>query len=98
VINNVETLSAIPSIVGRGGAWFAALGTDKAPGTKVFGLSGPIARPGVVEARNGVTLRALLEGIGGGLASGRPLLGAVVSPRGPGAWWPCRRARRSWRS
>ena len=41
VINNVETLSAIPSIVGRGAAWFAGLGTPKSPGTKVFGLSGP---------------------------------------------------------
>jgi NADH:ubiquinone oxidoreductase subunit F (NADH-binding) len=78
VINNVETLSAIPSIVGRGAAWFAGLGTDKAPGTKVFGLSGPIARPGVVEVRNGVTLRALLETIGGGLTGGRRFLGALV--------------------
>jgi NADH:ubiquinone oxidoreductase subunit F (NADH-binding)/NADH:ubiquinone oxidoreductase subunit E len=78
VINNVETLSAIPSIVGRGGAWFAALGTGAAPGTKVFGLSGPIARPGVVEVRNGVTLRMLLETIGGGLADGRSVQGAVV--------------------
>jgi NADH:ubiquinone oxidoreductase subunit F (NADH-binding)/NADH:ubiquinone oxidoreductase subunit E len=78
VINNVETLSAIPAIVGRGGAWFAGLGTDKAAGTKIFGLSGPIRRPGVVEVRNGVTLRALLEEIGGGLASGAAFRGAVV--------------------
>ncbi len=78
VINNVETLSAIPSIVARGGAWFARLGTDKAPGTKVFGLSGPIRRPGVVEVRNGVTLETLLEVIGGGLADGRALRAAVV--------------------
>jgi len=78
VINNVETLSAIPSIVARGGRWFAELGTDTAPGTKVFGLSGPIRRPGVVEVRHGVTLLALLETIGGGLASGRALQGAVV--------------------
>src|SRR5204862_7957698 len=48
VINNVETLSAIPTIVGRGGDWFARLGTEKAAGTKIFGLSGPIQRPGVV--------------------------------------------------
>jgi len=78
VINNVETLSAIPSIVGRGGAWFAGLGTAQAPGTKVFGLSGPIARPGVVEVRNGVTLTALLDIIGGGLANGGAFRGAVV--------------------
>ena len=78
VINNVETLSAIPSIVGRGAAWFAGLGTPKSPGTKVFGLSGPIARPGVVEVRSGVTLQALIETIGGGLTGGRAGLGAVV--------------------
>jgi NADH:ubiquinone oxidoreductase subunit F (NADH-binding) len=78
VINNVETLSAIPTIVGRGGAWFARLGTDKAAGTKIFGLSGPIRRPGVVEVGHGVTLRTLLEGIGGGLVTGGAFHGAVV--------------------
>src|SRR5207248_1059983 len=66
VINNVETLAAIPAIVSRGGRWFAGLGTPKAPGPKLFGLSGALARPGVVEVRQGVTLRALLEEIGGG--------------------------------
>jgi NADH:ubiquinone oxidoreductase subunit F (NADH-binding)/NADH:ubiquinone oxidoreductase subunit E len=78
VINNVETLSAIPAIVDRGGAWFARLGTAKAAGTKIFGLSGPIERPGVVEVRNGVTLRSLLEEIGGGLRGGGEFRGAVV--------------------
>jgi NADH:ubiquinone oxidoreductase subunit F (NADH-binding) len=78
VINNVETLAAIPAIVLRGGAWFAGLGTDKAPGTKVFGLSGSLARPGVVETRNGVTLGTLLAEIGGGDPGQRPFLGAVV--------------------
>ena len=78
VINNVETLSTIPAIVERGGAWFARLGTAKAAGTKIFGLSGPIARPGVVEVRHGVTLRALLSEIGGGLAGGGAFRGAVV--------------------
>ena len=78
VINNVETLSAIPSIVERGGAWFARLGTAKAAGTKIFGLSGPIRRPGVVEVRNGVTLRALLDGFGGGIAAGGAFRGALV--------------------
>ncbi|HXJ81293.1 MAG TPA: NAD(P)H-dependent oxidoreductase subunit E [Candidatus Methylomirabilis sp.] len=78
VINNVETLSTIPSIVGAGAASFAAHGTPKAPGTKVFGLSGPISRPGVVEVNNGVTLRMLLEEIGGGIADGRAWQGAVV--------------------
>jgi NADH:ubiquinone oxidoreductase subunit F (NADH-binding) len=78
VINNVETLSAIPAILTGGGPWFASLGTPKAPGTKVFGLSGPIRRPGVIEVRNGVTLRQLLEQIGGGGTEGPSLVGAVV--------------------
>jgi NADH-quinone oxidoreductase subunit F len=78
VINNVETLATVPAIVRRGGAWFASLGTAAAPGTKVFGLSGALRRPGVVEVRNGVTLRTLLETIGGGAADDRPLQGALV--------------------
>ncbi len=78
VINNVETLAAVPAIVTRGGAWFAGLGTAQAAGTKVFGLSGPLRRAGVVEVRNGVTLRVLLEAIGGGPIDGRRLQGAVV--------------------
>jgi NADH-quinone oxidoreductase subunit F len=68
VINNVETLSAVPLIVG---------GRPEAARTKLFGLSGHVARPGVVEAAPPVTLRRLIDGLGGGLATGRPL-GAVV--------------------
>jgi NADH:ubiquinone oxidoreductase subunit F (NADH-binding) len=78
VVNNVETLAAIPAIVSRGGAWFAGLGTAPAPGTKVFCLSGPLRRPGVVEMRNGVTLGTLLHEIGGGAGDGRPFKGALV--------------------
>jgi NADH:ubiquinone oxidoreductase subunit F (NADH-binding)/NADH:ubiquinone oxidoreductase subunit E len=78
VINNVETLAAIPAILRGGPAWFAALGTPMAPGTKVFGLSGPIRRPGVVEVRNGITLRDLLERIGGGLVENLAFQGALV--------------------
>src|SRR5436309_13127852 len=57
VINNVETLFAVPSIVARGGAWFAGLGGGR--GTKLFGLSGHVRRPGVVEMELGCTLRTL---------------------------------------
>jgi NADH-quinone oxidoreductase subunit F len=68
VINNVETLSAVPLIVG---------GRPDAARTKLFGLSGHVLRPGVVEAAPPLTLRRLIDGLGGGLATGRPL-GAVV--------------------
>jgi NADH:ubiquinone oxidoreductase subunit F (NADH-binding) len=76
VINNVETLTAVPLIVGRGAAWFAALGGGR--GTKLFGLSGHLTRPGIVEAPMGVTLRHLIEEIGGGSGDGRPLKAALV--------------------
>jgi NADH-quinone oxidoreductase subunit F len=76
VINNVETLFAVPAIVARGGGWFAALGGGR--GTKLFGLSGHLARPGVVEMEIGCTLRQLIEEVGGGSPSGRPIEAAVV--------------------
>jgi NADH:ubiquinone oxidoreductase subunit F (NADH-binding) len=75
VINNVETLFAVPSIVSRGGAWFAGLGGGH--GTKLFGLSGHLRRPGIVEMEVGCTLRTLIQDVGGGIATGRPL-GAIV--------------------
>ena len=76
VINNVETLFAVPLIVGRGAAWWTALGQGH--GTKVFGLSGHVARPGLVEAELGLTLRDLIEGIAGGVTGGRALQGVVA--------------------
>jgi NADH:ubiquinone oxidoreductase subunit F (NADH-binding)/NADH:ubiquinone oxidoreductase subunit E len=76
VINNVETLSAVPSIVERGGAWFAGLGGGR--GTKLFGLSGHVRRPGIVEMETGCTLRTLIEDVGGGSSTGRPIRAAVV--------------------
>jgi len=76
IINNVETLCAVPSIVQRGGAWFAGLGGGH--GTKLFGLSGHLRRPGVVELEAGVTLRTLIETLGGGAPSGTRIAAAVV--------------------
>ncbi len=76
VINNVETLCAVPSIVARGGAWFAGLGGGR--GTKLFGLSGHVRRPGIVEMELGCTLRTLIDTLGGGSSTGRPIRAAVV--------------------
>jgi NADH:ubiquinone oxidoreductase subunit F (NADH-binding) len=76
VINNVETLCAVPAIMARGGAWFASQG--RGFGTKLFGLSGQLRRPGVVEMNVGCTLRDLIEDLGAGTASGRPVRAAVV--------------------
>jgi NADH:ubiquinone oxidoreductase subunit F (NADH-binding)/NADH:ubiquinone oxidoreductase subunit E len=74
IINNVETLFAVVPIVARGGAWFAGLGAGR--GTKLFGLSGHLRRPGVVEMEVGCTLRTLIEDVGGGWE--RPIGAAVV--------------------
>ena len=76
VINNVETLFAVPLIVARGAAWWTSIG--RGHGTKCFGLSGHIARPGLVEVELGATLRDLLERIGGGVPEGRALKGAIL--------------------
>ena len=72
VVNNVETLANIPSIVLEGGAAFARIGTEQSTGTKLFCLSGNVAKPGVYEVKFGKTLRELLE-MAGGIANGREL-------------------------
>ncbi|MBF0279834.1 MAG: NAD(P)H-dependent oxidoreductase subunit E [SAR324 cluster bacterium] len=73
VINNVETLAKIPSIIIHGGAWYAALGTAESAGTKLFSVSGSIQRPGVYEVPFGVPLRHLIYDLAGGIAPGREL-------------------------
>lgn len=72
VMNNVETLANIPGIVLGGGAAYAALGTAKSAGHKLFSVSGHVARPGVYETEFGITLRDLIE-LAGGMADGRAL-------------------------
>ncbi|CBE67915.1 Putative dehydrogenase, similar to gamma (5') and beta (3') subunits of formate dehydrogenase and to nuoE and nuoF of NADH dehydrogenase (fdhB2/C2) [Candidatus Methylomirabilis oxygeniifera] len=76
VIHNVETLTAVPLIVSRGAAWFTALGGGR--GTKLFGLSGHLARPGIVEVPMRITLRHLIGEIGGGGKDGQTLKAALV--------------------
>jgi NADH-quinone oxidoreductase subunit F len=72
VVNNVETLANIPSIVLEGGAAFASIGTEQSTGTKLFCLSGNVERPGVYEVEFGRTVRDLLN-MAGGIANGRSL-------------------------
>ncbi len=73
VVNNVETLAAVPVILEKGGAWFKALGKNGAAGTKCYSLSGHVVRPGNYELPMGTTARELIEGWGGGIPSGRRL-------------------------
>ncbi len=67
LINNVETFANIPTIVAKGGAWFAAIGAKASPGTKVFAVAGRVVRTGLVEVPVGTPLRTILYDIGGGV-------------------------------
>ncbi len=87
VLNNVETLANVLDIVLEGGEVYAALGTEKSKGHKLFSISGHVARPGVYEAEFGITLRDLIE-LAGGIPGGRAVkavniggaAGAFVGP------------------
>ncbi len=70
LINNVETYANVPPILQRGSAWYAALGTAKSKGTKVFALSGKVRHTGLIEVPMGMTLREIIFDIGGGVAEG----------------------------
>ncbi len=72
LINNVETLASLPTVIGRGADWYAALGTEKSAGTKIFSISGHVLRPGNYEIVLGeTTLRELIFDIAGGFRPGR---------------------------
>ena len=82
VLNNVETWAAIPVIIERGAAWFAGIGTGSpeaiaedpwsgSSGTKVFSLVGDVRNTGLVEVPMGISLRKIVEDIGGGVPEGR---------------------------
>lgn len=69
--NNVETFANVPQIILHGAASFAAMGTERSKGTKVFALGGKIKNTGLVEIPMGTTLREIIEEIGGGIPGGR---------------------------
>ncbi len=71
VLNNVETLSNIPQIIGKGAKWYSSFGTETSKGTKVFALGGKITNVGLVEIPMGTTLREIVEEIGGGIPNGK---------------------------
>jgi bidirectional [NiFe] hydrogenase diaphorase subunit len=66
LINNVETLANIAPIIREGAEWFAGIGTEKSKGTKVFALAGQIRNTGLIEVPMGITLREIVEELGGG--------------------------------
>ena len=69
-VNNVETIAVVPTILRRGGAWFAALGRPKNSGTKVFCISGHVNKPCNVEEELGIPLRELIDKYAGGVRGG----------------------------
>jgi NADH-quinone oxidoreductase subunit F len=71
LVNNCETLATIPWIVRNGPDSFAQFGTEESRGTKVFSLAGKVARGGLIEVPMGVSIREIVEEIGGGIEGGK---------------------------
>ena len=72
VVNNVESISAVPAIVANGADWYQQFGTEKSKGMTLYSLSGHVANPGQFEAPLGITLRQLLD-MSGGMRAGHKL-------------------------
>jgi NADH-quinone oxidoreductase subunit F len=72
VVNNVESIASVPSIVLGGAEWFSSMGTEKSKGYTLYSLSGHVKRPGQYEAPLGITLRQLLD-LSGGMREGHEL-------------------------
>lgn len=77
VVNNVETISNIPYIINFGANVFRKRGTEKSPGTKLFGVSGHVKRPGVWELPMGYSLREVIYGLAGGMRDGHALKAVI---------------------
>ncbi len=71
LVNNCETLATVPWIIRNGAATYAKLGTAKSKGTKVFSLAGKVARGGLIEVPMGITIREIVEDIGGGIENNK---------------------------
>ena len=71
MLNNVETYANVPQIILKGADWFAAMGTERSKGTKVFALGGKINNTGLVEVPMGTPLRTIVYDIGGGIPNGK---------------------------
>jgi NADH-quinone oxidoreductase subunit F len=77
IVNNVETLCCIPHIVNKGAAWFQGLSLTKDAGTKIFGISGKVKKPGAWELPMGIPMRELIDEYGGGMQDGVKFRGAL---------------------
>ncbi len=77
IINNAETLATVPHIFRIGGAEYAKIGTERNGGTRLFCLSGNVAKPGVYELPMGYNLKKMIYEVGGGIPNGRSLKAVV---------------------
>ncbi|HSG31391.1 MAG TPA: NADH-quinone oxidoreductase subunit NuoF [Thermodesulfobacteriota bacterium] len=80
IINNVETLAFVPHIINNGAEWFLGIGKPKNTGTKIYGLSGHVNKPGLYELPLGIPIGQLIEEYGGGVPNGRKV--KAMSPGG----------------
>ncbi len=78
LVNNVETLANLPTIMRKGAKWFSSMGTETSKGTKVFALTGDIKNTGLVEVPMGISLNDLIFNIGGGMAEGKKFKGVQL--------------------
>lgn len=76
MINNVESLSNVAPIVLNGAEWFSGIGTERSKGTKVFALAGDLENIGLIEVPMGISLRTIVEDMGGGIPGGGTLKAA----------------------
>ncbi len=73
LVNNVETIASVPYIINEGYKAYRKYGTQKSPGTMLFGMSGHINNPGIYEAPYGVSMIEYIQKIGGGVLNGKKL-------------------------
>jgi len=77
VINNAETLSSVPSVILKGGEWYAGLGTPRNGGTRLFSISGHVNRPGTYELPMGFNLKRMIEEVAGGVRGGKKVKAVI---------------------
>ncbi len=77
IVNNVETIAYVPSIMKNGGEWFAKLGTEKCGGYRFYSVSGHVSKPGVYELPHGTTLRDIIYTHAGGMRSEKRLKAVI---------------------
>jgi len=77
IVNNVETLSYVPPIIKNGAPWFAAMGTERSGGMRLFGVSGQVNKPGIYELPIGTPLRKIIYDFAGGVRGDKKIKAVV---------------------